>query len=166
MGIHPTLKITSISDTLAAHPSQPPTLETSPQRQVPIALLPPSIRPGLALIPLDGVQHDLDGVLRRVALVPLAPVVRDGVGEDAARLVEGRRDDGAADGRVPLEAVLGVLVPEVERAVGAGGAEGAVDGVEGDVVYGVDGDDVVGGGLAVTLEGKVGPVVVSERITE
>lgn len=103
-------------------------------------------------------QHDLDGVLRRVSLVPLAPVVRDGVGEDAARLVEGRRDDGAADGRVPLEAVLGVLVPEVEGAVGAGGAEGAVDGVEGDVVYGVDGDDIVGGGLAVALKREVGPV--------
>lgn len=36
MGIHPTLKITSISDTLAAHPSQPPTFETIPWRLVPI----------------------------------------------------------------------------------------------------------------------------------
>lgn len=111
-------------------------------------------------------QHNLDGVLRRVPLVPLAPVVRDGIREDAARLVEGRRNNGATDGRVPLEAVLGILVPEVEGAVGASGAEGAVDGVEGDVVYGVDGDDVVGRGLAVALEREVGPVTVLEEIME
>lgn len=100
-------------------------------------------------------QHDLDGVVLRIVLVALAPVVADGVGKDAAALVERRRRDAAADVGVALEAVLGVLVPEVERAVGAGGAEGAVDGVEGDGVDGVDVDGVVDGGVAVALEGKV-----------
>jgi hypothetical protein len=52
--------------------------------------------------------------------------------------------------------VLGVLVPEVERTVGAGRAEGAVDGVERDIVDGVDVGDAVGGGVTVTLEGEVG----------
>lgn len=108
---------------------------------------------------MDGVQHDLDGVVLGVVLVALAPVVANGVGEDAAVLVEGGGGDAAADVGVALEAVLGVLVPEVEGAVGAGGAEGAVDGVEGDVVDGVDAGDAVDGGVAVALEGEVGAVV-------
>ena len=103
-------------------------------------------------------QHDLDGLLRRVLRVALAPVVADGVGEDAARAVEGRGYDLAAHFRVPLQPVLGVLVPEVEGAVGARGTEGAVLRVEGD---GVDAVDValvarVGRGLAVALEREVG----------
>lgn len=114
-------------------------------------------RPRLALVAVDGVQHHLDGLLLVVVLVALAPVVADGVGKDGARLVEGRRHDGPADARVALEAVLSVLVPEVEGAVRPGGAEGAVDGVEGDVVDGEDVGDVVGGRVAVALEGEVGP---------
>lgn len=53
--------------------------------------------------------------------------------------------------------MFGVLVPEMEGAVATGGAEGAVFGVEGDGVYGVDfGDVALGGvGLAVAFEGKV-----------
>jgi hypothetical protein len=102
-------------------------------------------------------QFDLDGVLRRVAAVALAPVVADGVGEDVARAAEARGSDAAADLWVALEAVLCVLVPEVEGAVGAGGAEGAVHGVEGDCVDRVDFGDVALGrvGLAVALEGEV-----------
>jgi len=101
-------------------------------------------------------KHNLDRILRRVVLVALAPVVGDGVGEDVTRLVEGGGNDAAADVGVALETVLGVLVPEVEGAVGASGAEGSVDGVEGDVVYGMDSDDVVGWGVAVAFEGEVG----------
>lgn len=48
-----------------------------------------------------------------------------------------------------------VLVPEVERAVRAGRAEGAVDGVEGDGVYGVGADGVVCGWGAVAFECEV-----------
>jgi hypothetical protein len=53
--------------------------------------------------------------------------------------------------------VLGVLVPEVECAIAAGGGESAVDGVEGDGVNGVDFCDVAGVGvlLAVAFEGEV-----------
>lgn len=57
--------------------------------------------------------------------------------------------------------MLGVLVPKVEGAVGASGAERAVNWVEGDIVYGVDADDVVLGGVAMALEGKVGARVKS-----
>jgi hypothetical protein len=47
---------------------------------------------------------------------------------------------------------MGILVPEVERAVRAGGAEGAVDGVEGDGIDGVDFAAVVGRWFAVAFE--------------
>lgn len=101
-------------------------------------------------------KHHLDRVLLRVVLEALAPVVADAVGEDGTVLVECRRRDAAAHVWVALESMFGVLVPEVEGAVGAGGAEGAVYGVEGDVVDGVDVRDVVRGGVTMALEGKVG----------
>lgn len=75
-------------------------------------------RPGFALVSNDGMQLQLDGVLRRVPAEALAPVVADCVGEDVAIAREGGRCDGAADLGVALETVLGVLVPEVECAVG------------------------------------------------
>lgn len=62
-------------------------------------------------------HHDLVLILQRVPRVALAPVVADGVGEDAAVVVEARRRDGAARRRVALQAVLGVFVPEVECAI-------------------------------------------------
>jgi len=53
--------------------------------------------------------------------------------------------------------VFGVLIPEVERTVAAGSAEGAVNGVERDCVDGVNFGDVslCGVLLAVALKGKV-----------
>lgn len=47
-------------------------------------------------------QHDLDGRLRRVVLVAFAPVVRDGIGENVARLAKCGRNDAAADIRIAL----------------------------------------------------------------
>lgn len=91
-------------------------------------------------------QHQLDGLLLVVGLVALGPVVTDRIGKDVTVFVELGRRDGPADVGVALEAVLGVLVPEVKRAVRAGGREGAVLGVEGDVVDRVDVRGVVGGG--------------------
>ena len=107
-------------------------------------------------------QHNLVGGLRGVGGVALAPVVADSVGEDASGAVESSRGDGAADGRIALQTVLGVLVPEVEGTVATGGAEGTVDGVERDGVDRVDVTDVaIGGrGLAVALEGEVGGLVL------
>lgn len=103
-------------------------------------------------------QHDLIRRLGRIDRVPFTPIVTDRVGEDGAGAVESGGGNGAADLRVALEAVLGVLVPEVEGAVGPGGAEGAVDRVEGDCVDGVDVGDVALArwGLAVAFEGEVG----------
>lgn len=111
--------------------------------------------PGLALVALDGVEHDLVGVVLAVGHVALAPVVADGVREDGAARVEGGRRDAAADVRVPLEPVLRVLVPEVERAVATGRAEGPVLRVERDVVDGVHLGRVALGRVAVALEGEV-----------
>lgn len=115
-------------------------------------------RPRLALILLNRVQHDLDWLSLCVALVALGPVVAYGVGEDVAVLVEVGRCDTAANVRVALKSMLGVFIPEVERAIRAGRREGAVDGVEGDVVDGVDVGNVSLGWVAVALEGEVGAV--------
>lgn len=101
-------------------------------------------------------HHDLVWVVWSVGLEALAPVVADGVGEDVAVEAEARARDWGADGWVALEAVLGVLVPEVESSVRAGCAEGAVDWVEGDGVDCVDAGDVAGWWVAVALERKVG----------
>lgn len=103
-------------------------------------------------------QHDLGGVRLRVVLEALSPVITDTVREDGSGLVEGGGRDAAADLGVALETVLGVLVPEVEGAVGAGRAEGAVNGVERDVIDGIDVGDVIGGRVSVALEGEVGSV--------
>jgi hypothetical protein len=102
-------------------------------------------------------QFDLDRIRGRVPAVPLAPIVADRVRKYVSRAAEARGGDAAADLRVALEAVLCVLVPEVKGAVGAGGAEGAVHGVERDCVNGVDFGDVAlrGVGLAVAFEGEV-----------
>lgn len=116
------------------------------------------IRPGLALLALDGVKHDLVGVVLLVAHETLAPVVANGVGEDVAAAVESRGRDAAAHGGIPFEAVLGVLVPEVEGTITAGGTESAMLGVERDIIYGVD----LGGGalrwIPVALEREVGAI--------
>ena len=102
-------------------------------------------------------QHNLINLPLPALGIALTPIITDGVGKDVAIPVEAGGADGAADFRVALEAVLGVLVPEVEGAVAAGGAEGAVDRVEGDGVYGVDVRDVarLGGGLPVAFKGEV-----------
>lgn len=101
-------------------------------------------------------QHDLVRVSRRIVLIALAPVIANRVRKDRAVLVECRCCDAAPNFGVALETVLGVLVPEMEGSVGTGGAEGAVDRVEGDVVDGVTFGDLVGGRVAVALEGEVG----------
>lgn len=102
-------------------------------------------------------QFNLNRIPRIVPAIPFTPIVTHGVREDIAVTREARGGDAAADFRVALEAVLCVLVPEVEGAVGAGGAEGAVLGVEGYGVYRVDFCDVPGGGvlLPVAFEGEV-----------
>lgn len=114
-------------------------------------------RPRLALVADDRMQLDLDRVLRGVSAEALAPVVGHGVSEDVAVAGECGGGDGASDFRVALEAVLCVLVPEVEGAVGAGGAEGTVLRVERDGVDGKDFGDVALGGvlLAVAFEGEI-----------
>jgi len=111
----------------------------------------------LALIARDTVQHDLVGVLGVVGSVSLVPIVRDGVREDGAVVVEVSAADASTNLRVTLQTVLGVLVPEVECAVATGCAEGAVDGVEGDGVDRVDVGHIagVGGVLTMALEREV-----------
>ena len=87
---------------------------------------------------------------RVVVLGALRPVVRDGVREDVALAVEGADGDRRARLVELLEPLPRLLVPKVERAVGAGGGERAEGRVEGDAV---DGVDVVV--LAVALEREV-----------
>ena len=102
-------------------------------------------------------QHDLVSSLLSVGGVAFAPVVADGVSEDVSSAVEAGSRDRTTNSRVTLETVLGVLVPEVESAVGASGAEGTVDRVESDRVDGENIADVTlgGGSLTVALEREV-----------
>lgn len=112
----------------------------------------------LALIRPHGVEHDLVGSLLGVGRVALAPIIADSVGEDVSVAVEGGAGDRPVYSWISLQAVLGVLIPEVESTVTSGSAECAVDGVEADRVDGVDVADVaVGWGIfTVALEGEVG----------
>lgn len=105
---------------------------------------------------------DFDGVLLVVASIALAPVVADCICENVSVFAEACRNDAAADFRVALEAVLCILVPEVEGAVRASSRESAVLWVEGNGVYREDlcGFASVGVGLAVTLEREVEAVSV------
>lgn len=102
-------------------------------------------------------QHDLVRILWIIEHVPFTPVVAHGIGEDVPSPIETRRRNRAADFRIALETVLCVLVPEVERPVGACSAESTVDRVERDGVDGVDVADVavVAGLLAVAFEGEI-----------
>lgn len=89
--------------------------------------------------------------------IPLTPIITYSIGKDIPIAVERCGANRASNLRVPLEPVLRILVPEMERAVAAGGAEGAVHRVERDGVDAVDfGDVAVGGvGLPVAFEGEV-----------
>lgn len=122
----------------------------------------PNLRSWLALIRSDGVQHDLIRRLWRVDRVSFAPIVTDRIRENVAISVKIRAANRAADLRVSLEAVFGVLVPEVEGAVAARGAEGAVLRVEADRVDAEDvaGVAVVGRCLAVAFKTEVGAGVL------
>lgn len=119
-----------------------------------------AIRPGLALVALYRVQHDLVGVVGAVTVEALAPVVTDSVGEDGSVRVECSGGDGTTHGWVTLEPVLGVLVPEVESAIAAGRAECAMLGVERNVVDRIYLCCVALGRVSVALEGEVGPLVL------
>jgi hypothetical protein len=107
-------------------------------------------------------QLNFGRILRRIRTKPLTPIIRNRIRKDVAIFIEIRRRNGAPDFRVALQPVLGVLVPEVEGAVATGCAERAVDGVEGDCVYGVHFCYVALGGVlgAVAFEGEVEAVGV------
>ena len=102
-------------------------------------------------------QHDLVRQLRRIALKPLAPIIADRVRKNAPVSREIRGADRTSDLWKAFQPVLGVFVPEMERAVTAGGAECAVDRVEGYVVDAEDVADValIGWCDAVALEGEI-----------
>lgn len=113
--------------------SNSPYLKSSARK---LPLLTP--RPRLTLLRRNKMKLNLNRQTRCIMRIPLTPIIADSVSEDGTVVVESRSCDAAADFWVTFESVLGVLVPEVECAVGACGAEGAVDGVEGYGVYGID----------------------------
>lgn len=100
-------------------------------------------------------QHDLVWILRRVERIPLAPIVTDRIRKDVAIAIEIRRSDATSHFRIPLQAMLSVLVPKVESAIAARSAEGAVHWMEGDGIDRVDVAGVADRGAAVALEAEV-----------
>ena len=117
----------------------------------------PDLRTRLAFISRDCVQHDFVHRLRRIEGVAFAPIVADRVCEHGSRAIEVRAADRAPDLRVSLQAMFGILVPEVECSVGTGGAECAVLRVEADSVDAIYIADVSGIGwcLSVAFETEV-----------
>ena len=93
-----------------------------------------SLRSRLAFIRLHRVEHDLVRILRVVERVALAPVVGYRIGEDVASAIEVSSGDRTTNLRVAFQPVLRVLIPEVESAVRASGAESAVLRMKGDGV--------------------------------
>lgn len=67
-------------------------------------------------------QDNLGWVVPRVVRVSFTPIIADGIGEDAAVVVERSRSYGAS-GSKPLQAVMGILVPETKCAVRTSSAE-------------------------------------------
>lgn len=104
-------------------------------------------------------QHDLVRVVGRVPLESLAPVITNGISKNAAGLVECRCRDAPTHIGIPLEAVFGVFVPEVEGAITTGGAKRAVLWVKRDIVDGIHVGNVALGRVAVTFEGEVETVM-------
>ncbi len=96
-------------------------------------------------------ELNLDRVVLGVTTKALAPIIADGVGEDVSVFAEARCDDAATNLRVALEAVLGVLVPEVKSAIRAGGGEGTMLWVERYGIYGVNLCDIAIGGVLLTM---------------
>ena len=77
-------------------------------------------------------------VLGVVELVPLGPIVTNGISKQVSRRVELHGGDGVLAGLESLELRTVVLVPEDESSVATCGCESSVHGVESDVVEGVD----------------------------
>ena len=103
-------------------------------------------------------QHHFVRQLRGVRGIALTPVVAHSIGEDISIAVERGTGDSSPYRRIAFQAVLSILIPEVEGTIAAGSAERAMDGVERDCVDGVDIVDVpiIRRGFAMALEAEVG----------
>ncbi|KFY73627.1 hypothetical protein V499_06299 [Pseudogymnoascus sp. VKM F-103] len=110
---------------------------------------------GLTLLLPNRMQHHLIRHLRTTPRVPLTPVITNRIRKHPAISAERRSGDTAARGGERTDPHVRVLIPEVECAVRARRAEGAVLRVEGDGVHGVGGGDVVRGRGAVAFECEV-----------
>lgn len=99
----------------------------------PLESLPlPIVVSTLSFIWAHRVKHDLILSVLSIGRVTFTPVIADSVGKDTTVPAESRAGDGPSNSRVTLEAVFGVLVPEVEGTVASSSAEGAMDGMETD----------------------------------
>lgn len=107
-------------------------------------------------------KHHLVGQLLGVGRVTLTPIVADSVCKDISSAVESGARNCSPDGRIPLQTMFGILVPEVEGTVTTGGAKGTMNRMEGDRVEGIDVVDValVGRGLTVAFEAEIGARVL------
>lgn len=75
-------------------------------------------------------QHDLVHSLWCVDRVSFAPIIADRVGEYCPASIKRRTRYRASNLWIPLQSMLSIFVPEVERAVRTCSAEGAVDRVK------------------------------------
>ena len=107
-------------------------------------------------------KHYFVGGLLSIGGISLTPVIAYGVGEDGSGAVESGARDRSADGRISLQSMLRVFVPEVECAVAPCRAESPVNRVERNCIEGVDVIHVAIAwrGFSMTLEAEIGTRVL------
>ena len=115
------------------------------------------LRPRLTLVSHHRMQHDFIRQLRRIGVEPFTPIIADRIRENASRAIERGRADRAPYLGIPLQPILGILVPEMERAVAPRGREGALHGMEVDRVDRIHVADIAlrGRGLPMALEAEI-----------
>ena len=102
-------------------------------------------------------QHNLIHSLRSIESISLTPVVANGICKYGTSPVERRRADGSTDFGIAFKSMLGILVPEMECSITAGGAERTMYRMPRDVIDRINVGDIptVGRSLAVAFERKV-----------
>lgn len=83
-------------------------------------------------------QHHFVDILWCIFLISLTPVIADRICEHRPLSIKRGRGDWSSDCWVPLQSVLRISIPEVERTITASSGESAMDWMKGDCIDAVD----------------------------
>ena len=76
-----------------------------------------NLRPRLTLIRLHRMQHNLINPLRRIIRISLTPIITNRIRKNIPIPIKRRARYRAPHLRIPLQSMLRILVPEMERTV-------------------------------------------------